>query len=161
MHTYNNMLFREHQSVFKETFLLLTLTQFSSPEIPTVTSSLYIFSETVYACVCVCVCVCLYMYTNSNIFLQFVPCTRPLSWRSIGPEIQPRCLLPICLLCVLIKYIQKKSSGCGTMGVGIFAASGHRFTPWSGTVSYRTQHCCSYSIGHNWSFDLIPDPGTP
>ena len=58
MHTYNNMLFREHQSVFKETFLLLTLTQFSSPEILTVTSSLCIFSETVYACVCVCVCVC-------------------------------------------------------------------------------------------------------
>ena len=59
MHAYNNILVREHQQIFKETCLLLTLTQFS-PQAPNVTNSLYqyIFSETVYACVCVCVCVC-------------------------------------------------------------------------------------------------------
>ena len=44
---------------------------------------------------------------------------------------------------------------------GVSAVPGCRFDPRPSTVGKKIRHCCSCSIGHNCSSDLIPGPGTP
>ena len=73
MHEYNNILVRDHQKTFKETYWI-NRTQFSSPEASNVTNSMYIFSERVCVHVCVCMCVHKCQYEHKWYFHIILQC---------------------------------------------------------------------------------------